>query len=53
MGDGNMSDPDGHVQGRREWARNGREILIELAIVALGRYMVLGKAIGIQKDNPS
>ena len=53
MRDVNTREQDSPVTGGTKWESNERDILIEGAIMGLGRNLVLGKFSGIHKDEPS
>ena len=52
MGSGNI-EKYGQIGGGMEWESNESDILIEGAIIGLGRNLVLGKFPGNHKDDPS
>ena len=52
MGDGNIQDQEDRIGGGMERESNERDILIEGAIVGLGRNLALEKFSGIHKDDP-
>ena len=52
-GEENLEEPNGPDGRKTEMENKERDILIEGAIVALGRNQALEKFQGIQKDDPS
>ena len=51
MGNENMREKDGHIAGGTERESNGRDILIEDAIMGLRRNLELAKFPGIYKND--